>query len=207
MPSRVTSGPRGAWRLYYRRSAARVQTGNGRRATPEAPPQIAASMDLSGIRNPRAPGCAGRCLTLAKRHARGDPDLPRLPHAPRHRRLRTAPQARSAAGRADHRRPGQGGRPGRRGLLCLPERRARDLRAPGGNRRRAGRGLRAIDTSLLLALRERELGLGSARSLEHAVELASRAPCAVRHRRVPIGGRGPGLARRTACRRNGPTRR
>jgi tetratricopeptide (TPR) repeat protein len=36
--------------------------------------------------------------------------------------------------------------------------------------------LRAIDASLLLALRERELGLGSARSLEHAVELASTQP-------------------------------
>ena len=37
-------------------------------------------------------------------------------------------------------------------------------------------GLRAIDTALLLALRERELGLGGGRALEHAVDLASRQP-------------------------------
>ncbi len=36
--------------------------------------------------------------------------------------------------------------------------------------------LRAIDTALLLALRERELGLASGRSLERAVELANRQP-------------------------------
>jgi len=37
-------------------------------------------------------------------------------------------------------------------------------------------GLRAIDTALLLALRERELGLGRGRSLEHAVDLAAHQP-------------------------------
>lgn len=37
-------------------------------------------------------------------------------------------------------------------------------------------GLRAIDTALLLALRERELGLGSGQALEHAIELAGRQP-------------------------------
>ena len=37
-------------------------------------------------------------------------------------------------------------------------------------------GLRAIDTALLLAFRERELGLGRGRALEHAVELAGRQP-------------------------------
>ena len=36
--------------------------------------------------------------------------------------------------------------------------------------------LRAIDTALLLALRERELGLAGGRSLERAVELANRQP-------------------------------
>ena len=37
-------------------------------------------------------------------------------------------------------------------------------------------GLRAIDTALLLALRERELGLGGGRALELAIDLASRQP-------------------------------
>ena len=37
-------------------------------------------------------------------------------------------------------------------------------------------GLRAIDAALLLALRERELGLGGGRALEHAMELADRQP-------------------------------
>jgi len=35
---------------------------------------------------------------------------------------------------------------------------------------------RAIDAALLLALRERELGLGGGRALEHAIELAGRQP-------------------------------
>jgi tetratricopeptide (TPR) repeat protein len=46
--------------------------------------------------------------------------------------------------------------------------------AAGGDAPAAG--LRAVDTALLLALRERELGLGRARSLEHAVELAAHQP-------------------------------
>jgi len=37
-------------------------------------------------------------------------------------------------------------------------------------------GSRAVDVALLLALRERELGLGAGRALEHAIELASRQP-------------------------------
>ncbi|MBP1635284.1 MAG: putative system TPR-repeat lipoprotein [Acidobacteria bacterium] len=37
-------------------------------------------------------------------------------------------------------------------------------------------GRRAIDVSLLLAMRERELGLGSGKALEHAVDLAGRQP-------------------------------
>jgi tetratricopeptide (TPR) repeat protein len=37
-------------------------------------------------------------------------------------------------------------------------------------------GLRAIDTALLLALRERELGLGRGQALEHALALADRQP-------------------------------
>ena len=37
-------------------------------------------------------------------------------------------------------------------------------------------GVRAVDAALLLALRERELGLGAGRALEHAVELASLQP-------------------------------
>jgi tetratricopeptide (TPR) repeat protein len=53
--------------------------------------------------------------------------------------------------------------------LAIYERAAVTGRAPAA-------GLRTIDTLLLLALRERELGLGSGQSLERAVDLASRQP-------------------------------
>jgi tetratricopeptide (TPR) repeat protein len=53
--------------------------------------------------------------------------------------------------------------------LAVYERLAATGGAPAAERR-------AIDTALLLALRERELGLASGRSLERAVELANRQP-------------------------------
>jgi tetratricopeptide (TPR) repeat protein len=53
--------------------------------------------------------------------------------------------------------------------LAIYERLAAAGDAPAAN-------LKAVDTALLLALRERELGLGAGRALEHAIELASRQP-------------------------------
>jgi tetratricopeptide (TPR) repeat protein len=59
--------------------------------------------------------------------------------------------------------------------LCLKEALAIYERADATGDAPAA-GLRAIDTALLLALRERELGLGGGTALQHAIDLAARQP-------------------------------
>jgi hypothetical protein len=58
---------------------------------------------------------------------------------------------------------------------CLKEALAAYEQAAATGRAPAA-GARAIDAALLLAFRERELGLGSGRALEHAVESAGQQP-------------------------------